>query len=375
MKFFNLDLHIGVIGDIKTILLAQGHEVTDWTISGHAWVLGRQRDPVDVINHLNWRNIDEVMCAAFYKRYKDELSHYDCFIVTHTPCFALLFKAWQKPIIVVASTRFEHPFTGDPTKWSSFNDFLRCGIDEGIIIPLANNKYDAAYAEYFTARPWKVIPSICEYTGIQYQPDNSGILYWSRFPLDTKSHALVDKSDFQPGRFRRALNRLPFLPKHRGFNWADIGKFNGIVHIPYNVSVMSIFEHYTANIPLFFPSKNLLMDLAFESDLPGALSEISFNQVFNLPPASAVAASDNDPNNFRCRKTMENWLDLADFYDDENMPFITYFDSLDAIKDCIRSVDLKEQSTKMQIFNEARKTAIYKHWDAVISEIPNRKMA
>lgn len=375
MKFFNLDLHIGVIGDIKRILLDQGHEVTDWTISGHSWVLGRKRDPVDVIDHLNWRNIDEAMCEAFYKRYRDELERYDCFIVTHTPCFAMLFKPWGKPIIVVASTRYEHPFTADPKKWTSFNDFLKAGIDEGIIIPLANNKYDAAYAEYFTERTWKVIPSICEYTGMHYQPENNRFLYWSRFPIDAKSHSLVDKSSFQPGRFRKVLNQLPFLPKHRGFNWTDIGKFNGIVHIPYNVSVMSIFEHYTANIPLFFPSKGLLLDLTFESYLPGALAEISFNQVFNLPTGSAIGPSENDPNNYKCRETLANWLELADFYDEENMPYITYFDSLDAIKDCIYSVDLGAQSAKIKQFNKSRKAHIHELWHAVTSAIPERKKA
>ena len=33
MKFFNLDLHIAVISDIKRIFEDLGHQVDDWTLS------------------------------------------------------------------------------------------------------------------------------------------------------------------------------------------------------------------------------------------------------------------------------------------------------------------------------------------------------
>ena len=40
MKFFNIDLHISVIADIKKIFTDLGHEVDDWSLSGHAWAFG-----------------------------------------------------------------------------------------------------------------------------------------------------------------------------------------------------------------------------------------------------------------------------------------------------------------------------------------------
>jgi hypothetical protein len=369
MKFFNIDLHIAVISDIKQILLDKGHEVNDWTLSSHSWILGRDRDLVDVVNNKNWRSIDEEMCMDFYKRYKDELSIYDCFIVTHTPCFAMLFKLWKKPIIIVTSTRYEYPFTENAVKWHSFNDFLKTGIDDGKIIPVANNKYDAAYTEYFTKRTWNVIPSICEYTGMQYQPIGDGFLYWSKYPLKTSGCNITDKGNLAPNKFQKLLNRLPFLPKHLGFEWKDVCKYNGIIHIPYNVSIMSIFEQYTANIPLFFPTKNLLLDLAFNTNLSGALSEISFNQVNNIDSGSIIGGGENDPNDYKCRNNVEKWLSLADYYDEENMPFINYFNTLDEIQDCIHSVDLNKQSASMKKYNEHRKKMIYARWDAILKLI------
>ena len=47
MKFFNLDLHVSVIQDIKQILEPLGHTVDNWSISGHSWVFGKEADKVD----------------------------------------------------------------------------------------------------------------------------------------------------------------------------------------------------------------------------------------------------------------------------------------------------------------------------------------
>ncbi|MAF35772.1 hypothetical protein CL622_01495, partial [archaeon] len=135
MKFFNVDLHISVIEDIKTIFHDLGHEVDSKCMSFHTWVFNRTVDHVDGIDQNNWRDISPEMCDRFYDRYKDELSKYDGFIVTHTPCFSLLYEKFNKPIITVASTRYEAPFTDDYSAWDSFNSFLRNKIDEGIVIP------------------------------------------------------------------------------------------------------------------------------------------------------------------------------------------------------------------------------------------------
>jgi len=47
LSFFNLDLHVSVIADVRTIFAALGHRVTDWTLSGHAWVFGRRPAPAE----------------------------------------------------------------------------------------------------------------------------------------------------------------------------------------------------------------------------------------------------------------------------------------------------------------------------------------
>ena len=245
MKFFNIDLHISVIADLKDIFEKMGHQVTNWTLSGHSWVFGRSIDQVDVVDSSTWRNIDEKMGEKFYQRYGKELSGYDAFIVTHTPCFSLLYKKFNKPIIIVSSTRYEEPFGGDAAKWEWFNAYLRDMIDTGKVIPIANNKYDAKYCELFTHRQWKHIPSLCEYTQMGYTGKKDLFLLHTNFPVV-----------FDWDHIRRKESELP-----SPYTWGDLAEYRGIIHIPYNCSTMSIFEHYTAGIPLIFPSHRLFMEL------------------------------------------------------------------------------------------------------------------
>jgi hypothetical protein len=70
------------------------------------------------------------------------------------------------------------------------------------------------------------------------------------------------------------------------------------VYVPYNVSIMSLFEQYTANFPLFFPTKPYLRDL-FAANSDRVLSQLSHNQYLGLPPRSAVTPiGESDPNAF-----------------------------------------------------------------------------
>jgi len=371
MNFFNLDLHISVIADIKWILERLGHNVTNWSISGHEWVFGRLPDKVDIVNQTTWKRIDQQMCNAFYERYRQELDQYDGFIVTHTPCFAMLFERWNKPIIAVASTRYEYPFTSDQRKWEEFNDFLCRKIDRGIVIPLANNKYDAAYAEYFTKRKWEVIPSLCAYTNIQYSGRRHTYLYSSQFKGITLPPGVLDKDQaFRGNLLSRLLQRIPGNNVKRGYSWSELADHRGIIHVPYNASVMSIFEQYTANIPLFFPSLGYLRVLYERHFRDGILSQLSYNQVDGLPPGSAIVMDGRDPNNYTNVAVMFDWTKLSDFYDADNMPYITYFDSFEELPKVLTASNLERTSQQMTTFNARRSERIFASWKKVPQRLP-----
>ena len=66
MRFFNIDLHVSVIADLKNIFGKLGHSVDDKCLSGHSFVFNRTRNSVDIINPSNWKMLDKTMCDSFY---------------------------------------------------------------------------------------------------------------------------------------------------------------------------------------------------------------------------------------------------------------------------------------------------------------------
>lgn len=341
MKFFNIDLHISVIADIKHIFENLGHQVDSKCLSGHSWVFGKQPDKTKIIDSHNWKQIDEVMCDRFYEEYGGELDQYDAFISAYPPAFGLLFEKFNKPIITVAATRYEYPFTFDSDKWKKLNTFLSTNKN---VIRIANNLFDKYYCELFTEVNWDYIPSLCEYTQEKYNPNNEQIVLFTKQKQITGT---VDKSSL--GRY----------------TWKNLFENKAIAHIPYNYSTMSIFEQYTANIPLLFPDKNYLLQLFLKNQ---AMSEISFRQVFSAPPKSELDVF-CDPNCYNNISTFVDNLEYADFYNQDWMPHITYFKNDDEFLQLKNNLNFEDISNKMKEKNTERKNVVYERWKSLLKSI------
>src|SRR6478609_4037885 len=84
MKFFNIDFHISVIADIKSLFAELGHSVDTRSLSNHTWVFGRDMDLVPGLDGMSTTSFGQSECDRFYKHERNNLEQYDGFIVTHT---------------------------------------------------------------------------------------------------------------------------------------------------------------------------------------------------------------------------------------------------------------------------------------------------
>ena len=123
MNFFNIDLHVSVIADLKAIFSKLGHTIVDRSLSGHTWVFNRQQDHIKFINKDHW-SINEDLCNRFYNEYKNELKSYDGFICTYPPSFSLLYEKFNKPIIMQVPIRYDVPFSQNAFLFEWFNNFF-----------------------------------------------------------------------------------------------------------------------------------------------------------------------------------------------------------------------------------------------------------
>jgi hypothetical protein len=352
MKLFNFDLHISVISDVKKIFEEQGHQVDSWMGSGHSWVMGKQPVKPKHISRDNWTSLSVQKADAFFNEYKNKLSKYDAFICCYPPSFSLLYHKFNKPIITVAATRYEAPFF-DSGRWEWFNNFLREKIDENVIIPISNNKYDSMYAEYYTGKKWEHIPSLCEYTNAKYNNRHSSSIYFS-----TSKHPKI-----------RQNNKIVDRDKLGNFKWTDIVRHSSFIHIPYNASLMSIFEHYTQEVHMFLPSYEFLIEL--KKKHAGIMNQVSWQEIMNIKYDKNKLTSylDIPDPNIKCEEMYKYWYALADFYDEEYMPHIIHFDSFDDLENKMNTTNYNEVSSMMKEQNVVRKEKIYEKWSKVLGGI------
>lgn len=356
LRFFVLDYHSSATADIINIFEELGHEVVCWTISPYSQrIFGRDNDLVEIINLDNWQSINKEMCDQFSTKYEDFLNQFDGFLVTAFSSYSLLYEKFEKPIIIVNAARYEIPFTDKPYLWDRLNTFLIDGVSRNKIFLVANNKGDVAYLKKYTGLDSDYIPSLCDYTKAEYSGKNKAFVLHN-----PRENAFIRNVEDE-------LSRLGLVQSHpKNFkSWQTLYDYQGIIHIPYQISIMSLFEQYTANVPLFFPSKTFLFHL--QKQKPNdVLSEVSFFSLFNsIPPPKTPG----DLNNMSDPNVVKFWIDSADYYDEDNMPYIQYFNSFDHLKKLLRNTDTQLISRKMKEHNLKRKEMVLNKWRGVLDKV------
>lgn len=329
MKLFNMDLHISVIADFKHLFPEL--EITDWCMSGHSWVFGQpQKVPKHIHSH-SWYGLNEDMICKFHKEYDEFLKTFDGFICGHPNGFIPIFEKYNKPIIMINSCRYDLPYciSKNYTMLQSYKECLHRLNEKGLLIAVSNNKADQLYTKLGCEIETTHIPSLCAYTGITYAPTRPTFLFYNHNNIKMNHPFITNKTDLGTP-----------------FKWSDLSQFRGIIHIPYEISTMSMFEHFSAGLPLFFPTKKFMMTSFpitsisnyWQSDLPK-----------DLAPMSNTSA----------------WLDLADFYEVFQSPNVYYYDSYSHLIELLTSFRWKDDSKEL----DAYKKMIHTKWKEVLKII------
>ncbi len=340
VKLFNLDLHVSVIADLKDIaqtLYGSKVEITNWSISGHNWVFNARDPDVRVINQNTWRAINPQMIAEFQTIHDEFLSQFDGFIVTHTPVFCLLYEKYGKPILLVNSCRYEQPYSWslDFAGWQWLSQGLLRLSDSGLLTVVSNNKADQEYLRRGTGVTSVHIPSLCLYTGCSYRPLRKEAVVFGDRGFFPESELLVRK----PERY----------------SWHDLYSYKAIVHIPYEMSTMSLFEQYSAGIPLFLPTRAFYTQCILEQKMP-------FGSIYSARHDPALIQSSLLSSELKDALTSGDfWLDRADFYDFENFKYVRFYSSREDLLRQLAEFEDTDREKRMAWISE-RKGRIYDMW-------------
>lgn len=325
-KFLNIDLHVSVIADVIDIFKRVNKDihVEDWSLSGHGWVFNKSAKKLDVLSQSTWRNLNSELIKKFTERYDSVLKTFDGFIVCHPVSFVLLFEKYDKPIYIINSCRYDMPFSwnGNHGMIKELHMCLSRLQDKKLLTFISNNKADNFYfnmgaSHYNLPIETTIVPSLCLYTQMQWNQEkhnNRFLLYTGNIP--NISGNIVHRH--QIGRY----------------TWNSLMQFNGIIHLPYEASTMSIFEHISSNIPLFFPSKTFLIQL-WSNTTTG--KQMNYWSHHGTPM----------PEYLQSTKFDKFWVENADYYDIEGYYYFDSFDHLNKMLSNFKDVlyDVRKEFT------------------------------
>lgn len=332
----------------------------------------------------------------FFDVYKNEpeFQRVDGFICSHPAANCELFVPFQKPIIIYATTRIEcgrhddvidwrQTWMGNHEKrWMEWGASLKYLAKNPRNIVLTNNYYDAAYVYYFTGVKPRVIPSWC---GSHIDPDKKmlGGLREKRpevllgpyrdnldFPAfrkkETWSHPVLRgltssckrRYGSTPESSKWSFTRMRDI--YQGaYHYAEVARHPAVLFIPYQMSVMSFFELYRANVPIFAPSHALLCEWHDKYN-------VTFERIYGHPKRLDTTwelpfdPNSEDPESFAF------WSQYADMY---RTPYVQLFDSWDHFLDLLEKTDLDKVRREMKRANSVSKQAMTRQWAAVFRRL------
>jgi hypothetical protein len=295
----------------------------------------------------------------------------------------------------------------------------------GKLAVAANSAYDAEYVRYFTGVPTEYIPSWCgdsdtsyggkkdwvgcvpvsadvdantskgtgtgRYTGgIRtgiYAPTSEKVLIvpykQKRIMLAKGEHDQQSYKELDDARriFTLVNNRTASTIVHsrdevHDHSPASYRAYRALVFIPYQPSVMTFFELYRQNIPIFSPNLDLLVEWHQQFKiLTGRIygtPERHVDLITNLTglPIDPSIPNPNDDMNITSNYYWFKYSDTLTF------PHIVLFDSWTHLFELLDTTNLTDISAKMARYNMKSREKIARKWDQVFRKlVPERKRA
>ncbi|KAL7526895.1 hypothetical protein ACHAWF_001959 [Thalassiosira exigua] len=148
--FWSSDFHISPIADVKDLFKAwdetKHYRIIDESLSGHCGLMGTCMKDLRVLDQGNGIPLPcpNDLKRKFWEAYKNDerMQSVDVFFAHHAFGLAELYMAFGRPIIAVASTRYEIGRHAPP-RWNRLNANMRSIASNPRNTIAANNVYDA----------------------------------------------------------------------------------------------------------------------------------------------------------------------------------------------------------------------------------------
>jgi hypothetical protein len=377
-RVWSSDLHVAPIADLKELwrhLLPRGVNVTvsDYSLSGSCKEKGSCKRGMPWLTGLRAENPDENLAADFAREFSGGVD-VDVFVCHHPASLCTVFEQFGKALWVHASTRYELG-KNESAAWREWNRRLAAWHEDddgrsprlqrvGHVIA-ANNAYDAAYIQHFTGIAAQYMPSYCDvgvvYTGPTSVSDPRVLLAMPQ-AVENALLPLIEAAARKSGSSAQFVHVRRLYPRYKH---EQLAAHPAVLHVPYQVSLMSILEQYRAGIPIIVPSLALLADwhvkhgLVFQRVWATVFGRESLKSAIDGHPASHHGLL--DPNAEQDAAAIAHWLAFSDFY---TLPHVSTFDSFEQLVQLVDRTDWAAVSARMRSANVQQRDRLLDAWAA-----------
>ena len=242
-----------------------------------------QLDAVQAYDHA----VYEELAGRFAK--EKDIGNTRYLYCTYKPCFAHLLHQCSPRILLNQCFRLEGNYPTTPRSFDRLIDTILRMVDTGQLIPFAASHYDRAYFKYFTGLDAELFPLVCPYVwDLAWQADKidgdeilvfpgrhkghhhdlcESYVRWFARHADIKLTTPERKyGHLSPKRLLKwgyqfvRHGRSSFAPHaYHGYQYHAIIKNKAIVFFPYSTMAGTMYEWAQMGIPMFFPSKQLML--------------------------------------------------------------------------------------------------------------------
>ena len=267
-------------------------------------------------------------------------------------------------LIIIATIRYEQG-RWQPNRWRLLNKHLIQIADGKRNVIASNNLYDARYIQYFTGLKPLVIPNYCAYLHASYAPVRKEFLLAPIHNTELEERFLSEL-DTVSKRAKRDISVVALRLLYPNYVFKDLASHPGVVYIPYQVSMISLTEQYRMNIPLFFPTIDLLAKWHIEYQAVRQRTWSGFNKRKSIRSAIPGIMTWPDPNDDLDEDHVRFWLKFADFY---QWPHIVYYESVEDLVYKLSHTNLRNISRHMATYNEQVRQDIKDKWSNILMRI------
>lgn len=355
MRILISDFHAGCQLWQAATLKQLNNDTVINSFSGHSFLIDKKENITpDAYKLLNVSNIQQVLSISDVENVK----LFDTILVSFPPKFIDLYKnvSLKYPKILNVGHRLHIHTKND----KFFINSLMEQINKKEIILCSMSKYDTEYIRHYLG----IIPIELYVTcfhipsNISYKPTRNEILI---SPVHANSilpfNSILEMNETAKKQgFNLIFSTVKSLYNH--YKYEDLINHKATVLFPYSAFSISMIEMYEMNIPMFVPSKKLLIETGIMNDISLFPSYGSLEEMKNIDIPHSNSPHKYSPNSINIEDKLY-WLDFTYFNTKEN---IIFWDSPTDLFNKLISTDLHEISNKMKIENNKHREKQLNNW-------------